>query len=133
MKFFRTMTANSVVIMGRNTYNSIGKPLPKRRNIIISRQMIPADGIEIAKSVKHALDMCETENRDIWLIGGESVYAEGMEFAEEIYLTMIPKWIDTETAQSVARFPWINPQIFCINTPENVKLSDELTVIKYVR
>lgn len=133
MKFFRTSTANSVVIMGRNTYNSIGKPLPKRRNIIISRQMIPADGIEIATSVKHALDMCENESRDIWLIGGESVYAEGMEFADEIFLTMIPKWVDTENAKSVARFPWINPQTFIINTPENIKLSDELTVIKYVR
>lgn len=133
MKFFRTSTANSVVIMGRKTYDSIGRPLPKRRNIVVSRNMQPVEGIEIASSTKHALDMCENESRDIWLIGGESVYAEGMEFADEIFLTMIPKWVDTENTKSVARFPWINPQLFTINISENVKLSEELTVIKYVR
>lgn len=134
MKFFRTMTANSVVIMGRKTYESIGRPLPKRRNIVVSRTMQPTEGIEIADSVHHAIDMCDAEiTRDVWLIGGESVYADGLEFAEQIYLTLIPKWVDVLNKESVARFPWLSPREWVINHPENQKISEELWVYKYVK
>ena len=140
MKFFRTMTKNSIIIMGRKTFESIGnRPLPTRRNIVISRSAntpgttVTADGVEVYESVAEAIDRCDGDNRDIWIVGGERVYEAGMEFADEIYLTMIPLWVNTQNAQSVARFPWINPQTFIINRPENVKISEDLTVIKYVR
>ena len=147
MKFFRAMTANSVVIMGRKTFESIGRPLPKRRNIVISRIakglgiLKDVEGIEVAASLKNALDLCDAfdeddgESRDIWLIGGASIYEEGLEFAEEIYLTLIPKWIDVSSRGKdfYAKFPWINPHEFSINTTESQKLSEELTIIKYVK
>ncbi len=139
MKHFRTMTKNSILIMGRKTFESVGsRPLPSRRNIVISRLAnglgcISVEGVEVYSSVKEAIDACNGDARDIWVVGGERIYEAGMQFAEEIYLTMIPKWIDATLGQSVARFPWINPMIFLSTASEDQKLSDEVTVIKYVR
>lgn len=89
MKFFRTTTAGNTVIMGRLTYESIGRPLPKRRNIVITSQggEYP-DGIELASSLDEALNMC---NRDCFVIGGASVYSQCLDKADEIYLTEIGK------------------------------------------
>jgi dihydrofolate reductase len=138
MKFFRTMTKNSIIIMGRKTFESIGnRPLPNRRNIVISRSAntldtnVMAEGVEVYKSVSEALDKCDGDYRDIWIIGGERIYEAGMEFADEIYLTMIPLQIEIENFKNVARFPWINPQKFF--QYENIKISEALTVIKYNR
>lgn len=137
MKFFRTMTKNSILIMGRKTFESIGnKPLPARRNIVISRSAntmaaINVDGIEAYESVKEAIDMCDADTRDIWIVGGERIYEAGMEFAEEIYLTMIPQWIDIKNTQSIVRFPWINPLEFQIKDVLELESSPKIKVIFY--
>lgn len=114
MKHFRTTTAGSVVIMGRKTFEGIGRPLPKRRNIVISRiakglGTLPTEGIETANSLKSAIEMCSAESRPIWLIGGSYVYEAGMEYADLILLTLTP---DLELASNAIKFPWINPDKF---------------------
>lgn len=109
MKHFRKTTADSVVIMGRNTFESIGKPLPKRRNIVISKTMNPTEGLEIFSSVKLAIEACASETRNIWFIGGASIYEEGMLYADEIVLTQTTDYIRHHDA---VKFPWINPSIF---------------------
>lgn len=114
MKHFRKTTTDSVVIMGRKTFESIGRPLPKRRNIVISKVanglgMLNTTGIEVAPSIKVALEMCATETRNIWFIGGASIYEEGMLYADEIVLTQTP---DYEHSSNSIKFPWINPSIF---------------------
>lgn len=139
MKHFRTMTKNSIVIMGRKTFESIGnRPLPMRRNIIISRLAnglgcLNAEGAEVYSSVKEAIDKCEGDSRDIWIVGGERIYDAGMEFADEIYLTLIPKWIDTELGQSVARFPFISPDLFKCEDEWYSQLAAGLNVIRYTK
>ncbi len=132
LKHFRKTTANSIVIMGRKTYESIGKPLPNRRNIVISRiasglGILNTEGIEIYSSLESALEACKEDNRDIWLIGGASVYEEGMKFADKIVLTITP---DVIKENNVVRFPWINPLLFSISGQE--KLSESLFIISYV-
>lgn len=130
MKFFRSQTAGSTVIMGRATFESMGsKPLPKRRNIIITRSKI--NDVECYTSLQEALS--NISNLDpVWLIGGSKIYEEGMKFANEIYLTLIPKFIEGE---NLVRFPWINPQKFICDTYlklENVGLNlAPLMVAKY--
>lgn len=122
MRLFAHKTKNSVIIMGRKTFETIGmKPLPGRRNIVISRLanspgVLDTAGVEVFGSVAEALDACDDTSKDVWIVGGEKVYEAGMEFAEEIHLTVVPQWIDVEYGQESARFPWINPLEFSLKS-----------------
>ena len=114
LKFFKEKTLNSTVIMGRATFQSIGRALPSRRNIVISSigkglgLLDNQPNIEVFNNMDPALQACDN---DAWLIGGSSIYEEGMKYADEIYLTLIPEYIDVKYKKH-AKFPWINPQIF---------------------
>lgn len=117
MRLFANKTKNSTIIMGRKTFESINKrPLPNRRNIVISRLansggVMNDEGIDVMGSVAEALDACDN-SKDVWIVGGERIYEAGMEFADEIHLTIVPNWIDAAFGQEAARFPWINPLEF---------------------
>ncbi len=88
MKYFRQKTADSTVIMGRKTYESIGRPLPKRQNIILSSDYnLNINGCIIKQSLKDAIDGSIYDN--IFIIGGASLYNEGMSYANTIYLTLV--------------------------------------------
>lgn len=128
LKRFKLLTMESTVIMGRKTFESIGsKPLPKRRNIVISSNYINNLGIECFKSFEQAaLQFLEHEN--IWIIGGASLYSKGMSFCNEIDLTLIPENIYDSNA---VYFPWINPTVFWMTSQEQGK--DGLLHFKYQR
>jgi len=117
MRLFAHKTKNSTIIMGRKTFETIGmKPLPGRRNIVISRLanspgVLDTEGVEVFSNVAEALDACDN-NKDVWIVGGEKIYEAGMEFADELHLTIVPQWIETTYGQESARFPWINPLEF---------------------
>ena len=133
MRLFASKTKNSNIIMGRKTFESIGnRPLPNRRNIVISRLanglgVMNNEGIEVFGSVAEALDACD-DGKDTWIVGGERIYEAGMEFAEEIHLTVVPNWIEVTYGQEAARFPWINPLEF--KTLEQKPLSPEKPELK---
>ena len=133
MRLFASKTKNSNIIMGRKTFESIGnRPLPNRRNIVISRLahglgVMNNEGIEVFSSVAEALDTCDN-GKDTWIVGGERIYEAGMEFADEIHLTIVPNWIDVSYGQEAARFPWINPLEF--KAREQVPLSPEKPDLK---
>jgi dihydrofolate reductase len=128
MKFFRTKTANSTIIFGRKTFESFGsKPLPKRRNILISSTPSTIYDVETFSSVKDAI---KTTSGDVWLIGGLGIYAESLKLADEICVTSIPEVIE---GNDLVYFPYINPQEFYIS--ENIILNhgNNLTVSVYKR
>lgn len=135
MKHFRTTTANSTVIMGRKTFEGIGRPLPKRRNIVISRTKVSMEGIETFDTLGGAIiDCLKQENQTpVWLIGGASIYEEGMQYAHKIVLTLTP---DVELRTPAVRFPWINPSKFDLQDvkplTEDVTMSP-LLVVTYIR
>lgn len=135
MRLFANKTKNSTVIMGRKTFESIGsRPLPNRRNIVISRLahglgVLNDEGIEVFGSVPEALDTCDS-SKDVWIVGGERIYEAGLEFVDEIHLTIVPNWIETSFGQESARFPWINPLEF--RTKEIVILAPEKPELKAV-
>ena len=89
MKHFRRHTLGKPVLMGRKTFESIGKPLPKRRNIILTRDLdYQAEGCVVTYSVEEALDTaagCE----EIMVIGGASIYELFLPQADRLYLTYI--------------------------------------------
>lgn len=87
MKFFRTYTAGSTVIMGRKTYDSIGRPLPKRRNIIISRNKdLAIENAEVVSSLEEAISLA---GGDAFIIGGATFYKAAVNLADEIILTEV--------------------------------------------
>lgn len=121
MKYFRKMTYGCSVIMGRKTYESLGSPLKNRRNIVVSSQRI--DNIETYKTLSEAIEACsepiplvgimeeiKISKKPIWLIGGASIYEEGMRLVNEIHLTIAKnEFIENKNA---VKFPWINPLRF---------------------
>ncbi len=89
LKHFKEITSGHSIIMGRKTYESIGRPLPNRRNIIISRKITDAPtGTEIAKSLEHAIMMCEGEE-EIFITGGGQIYKEAIDIADRLYITEV--------------------------------------------
>jgi dihydrofolate reductase len=89
LAFFKRKTMGKPILMGRKTYQSIGRPLPGRRNIVISRDSgFAADGCETATSIDAALDLCRDDD-EVMLIGGASLYAQTLERAKRLYITRI--------------------------------------------
>lgn len=105
LKFFKKITMGKPILMGRKTYQSIGRPLPGRSNIVISRDPdFTADGIKTAPSLKAAIDVAKAENPDeIMIIGGAQIYALALPEADRIYLTEVHDNIDGD-----AWFPKFN-------------------------
>ncbi len=89
MKVFRKLTVGHPIVMGRKTYESIGKPLPKRRNIVISRTWKAPEGIdvEVVQEVDQ-LDSLDLEG-DVFLIGGAQIYAALLPQCDEVYLSYV--------------------------------------------
>lgn len=91
MKRFRELTRNKPIIMGRKTYESIGRPLPDRKNIIITKdKSYRAEGCIIAHSINEALSSAEGAD-EVMIIGGANVYRQFLPIADKIYLTIIGK------------------------------------------
>ncbi|MDL2231408.1 dihydrofolate reductase [Porphyromonadaceae bacterium OttesenSCG-928-L07] len=97
LKRFRSLTTGHSVIMGRKTYESIGKPLPNRRNIVISgNPSFTAPGCEMVNSIEQALELVEGEE-EVFVIGGGSIYNKLWNKADRLYLTRVYTQIDGDT------------------------------------
>ena len=89
LAYFRRTTLGKPVIMGRKTFDSIGKPLPGRRNIVITRNPgFAAAGCETVDGIDAALALC-AEDEEVMLIGGASLYAQALDRADRLYVTLI--------------------------------------------
>jgi dihydrofolate reductase len=89
MKFFMNLTMHHAVIMGRKTYESFGRPLKDRRNIIITRdQNLSIAGCEVVHSLNEALNLVKKDN-EVFIIGGADIYRQSITVANKIYLTRI--------------------------------------------
>lgn len=92
LQFFKRTTMGCPVIMGRKTYDSIGRPLPGRRNIVITRNpQWSAPGVESAASLQAALALLDNTVDKAFVIGGAQIYAEALPLVQEIVLTEIDK------------------------------------------
>lgn len=94
LKHFKNLTMGKPIIMGRKTFESIGKPLPGRRNIVISRdKRFFADGCDIFHSIDDALNAVTTE-KEVMIIGGANLYSQVLHRAECIYMTIVDAKFD---------------------------------------
>jgi dihydrofolate reductase len=104
LKHFKDITTGHTVIMGRKTYDSVGKPLPKRRNIIITRQVISIEGCEVVNSIEAALELCKGEP-EVFIVGGAEIYRQSINLTDRIYLTIVH-----QTFEGDSFFPEIDPK-----------------------
>lgn len=100
---FKKNTLGKPVIMGRKTFQSIGRALPNRKNIVLSRQGFHADGIEVVSDLSQALALVQDEN-EVMIIGGGHLFAEALPQADRLYLTEIDAELQGDTF-----FPEIDP------------------------
>ncbi|MCH2431855.1 MAG: dihydrofolate reductase [Candidatus Poseidoniia archaeon] len=101
LKRFKRLTTDNTIIMGRKTWESLPiKPLPNRRNIVITRSSIK--DIECFQSIDDALQTCEG---DVWFIGGAGIYQEAMQKADIIDMTLVP---DSVSGEDCIYFPAID-------------------------
>ena len=100
LKRFKGLTLGKTVIMGRRTWESLPvKPLPDRRNIVITRSAL--EGVECFQSIDNALATCEG---DVWFIGGAGIYQEALGKADIIDMTLVP---DNVSGEGCVEFPKI--------------------------
>ena len=89
LKNFKKVTLNHSVIMGRKTFQSIGKPLIERRNIVITRdKALKISGVEVVTNLKDAIDLTSDE-KEIFIIGGEQIYKMAMPIATNMHITKV--------------------------------------------
>lgn len=105
LKRFRSLTLGHPVIMGRRTFESIGRALPGRRNIVVTRNPgFVAPGCETAGSLEAAVAACAGATDEVFVIGGAQLYAQALPQARRLYLTEIRAEFDGDT-----RFPSFDP------------------------
>ncbi|MGD8744170.1 MAG: dihydrofolate reductase [Candidatus Woesebacteria bacterium] len=99
LKRFKKITMGHHIIMGRETFESIGKPLPGRKNIVVSRnKKYEAEGCRVVHSLKDALEIAKTNKEDeVFVIGGEQIYSLALPRADKIYLTKVKKNYEGDT------------------------------------
>lgn len=105
LKWFRQVTTGKPIIMGRRTFDSIGKALPDRVNIVVSRTMAKRDGVVVAPSVEEALRLgaeaaAHLDTDEICVIGGGEIYEATLPLATRLYLTEVDAVVEGDT-----RFP----------------------------
>lgn len=127
LQYFKKTTLHKTVIMGRNCYVSIGRPLPKRTNIIITRDPYFISSIcMVARSIPEALHMAhQQEEEEVFIIGGGQVYEQTADLWDRLYLTEV----DLETDGDVF-FPSINTGEWTLMS-EEFHLKDEKNPYNY--
>ena len=108
LKFFKETTSGHYVLMGRKSYESVGKPLPNRLNIIITRNTnYSVEGALVVHSLQEALELAEKQQQqEVFILGGGEIYRQALEkkWVDKIYLTEIKDTFEGDTF-----FPELNP------------------------
>ncbi len=92
----KKITQGHAIIMGRKTWNEIGKPLQGRRNIVLSKQFVHKD-VEVFSSIEDAISSARTTDLEPIIIGGSSIYTQAMPFVTKIYLTEVNLTVTADT------------------------------------
>jgi dihydrofolate reductase len=124
LKFFKKLTTGGTILMGRKTFESIGRPLPKRRNLVLSRSGLTAAGIEVFGSIEELAPSLLPGER-VYVIGGAEIYRLTMDLWTEVYLTRVKLDAEGDT-----HFP---PFEDGYDEPKTVHEEDEFCVQHFVR
>lgn len=104
LKHFKAVTMGKPIIMGHHTYKSIGKPLPGRLNIVLTRQKIQIEGVQIAHDLSEALAIAAPAE-EVMIIGGAQIFIQSMALATRIYITEVHNHFQADVF-----FPELDPK-----------------------
>ena len=108
LKHFKEMTTDHPIIMGRKTYESIGKALPNRTNIVVSRKKDWfEEGILIVGSIKEAVKFAKKIDEQVFIIGGGNIYEQTLDLTDKLEVTLVQTNLEADTF-----FPKIDPKIW---------------------
>jgi len=91
-KWFKQLTTGNVIVMGRKTFESIGKPLPNRETIVLSRSQFSYPGVRTVSDLKQ-IDLAH-EAREVFICGGGQIYAQALPLCSDLYLTLVKREVD---------------------------------------
>ena len=129
LQHFKRLTTGHAIVMGRRTFVSIGRALPNRRNLVVSRTLTEVPmGIEVFPSLPAALRAARTTDDAPFVIGGAALYAEALPLATTIYLTEIARDVDGDV-----RFPPIDPAVFVEAERHAAKSDPDVSFVTLVR
>jgi len=123
LAYFRSVTRGKTVIMGRKTYDSVGRPMPNRHNIVVSHNpALQIPDVDVVGSIEEALELASKDNLDeIFVIGGEQIYRVAMPFAHRIYLSRV----HTDIEGGEAFFPEFDEKVWAIVSSEKCEIDAE--------
>ncbi|MBI2547884.1 dihydrofolate reductase [Candidatus Woesearchaeota archaeon] len=113
LKNFKKLTSGNTIIMGRKTYASIGRPLPNRVNIVVSRSLPQQEGITVCKTIPEAIATAKQRGKDTFIIGGETIYRQTIALVDRLYLSWVKQEYDGD-----AYFPEFHENEWNILTKE---------------
>jgi len=105
LRHFKEITTGHTIIMGRKTYQSLGKPLPNRHNIVISRDMVPTEGVTVVRNLEEAY--AASTSPDIFIIGGGQIYQLAIDEVDRIIATEVDATFEADVF-----FPVVNPAVW---------------------
>lgn len=119
LAYFKKHTVGKGIVMGRNTFESIGRPLPKRRNIIVTRNTgYKAEGADVVHTLDQAIRLAEEVHEEVMIIGGAEVFQTVLPKADRLYITLIKTEFEGDTF-----FPEYGPEWQVVSESEE-KLSN---------
>ncbi len=118
-KWFKKLTTGNIIVMGRKTFESIGRPLPNRETIILSRSGFAYPGVKTIRDLREL----EAGSRDIFICGGAEVYREALPMCSDLYLTLVKGVFEVDTF-----FP---PFEHLFAPPEIILERPEFTILHY--
>jgi dihydrofolate reductase len=137
LKFFKRTTSGCPVIMGRKTFESIGRPLPKRTNIVVSRGFDAPEGVDIVSSLEEAYKAASVVMTDkverCFVIGGGQIYAQAMQDADRLIVTHV----HTVIGNADTFFPQIDPSVWEVDQRSEMFHDEEsgydFEFVEYIR
>lgn len=108
MRHFREITDGSMVVMGRNTYDSIGRPLPNRHNVVVTTKPLGPVAVQVIEDPLEFLETYRDSRELVWVIGGASIYELALPMASEMHITRIGEIFAAESFPADVRFPSVD-------------------------
>ena len=124
LKWFKKLTTGNVIIMGRKTWESIGKPLPNRESIVVSRgPAVTVPGVRTVRSLAEINPAADS--RDYFIIGGAQLFQEALPLCSDLYLTLVKREVDADV--------FLQPFEDAFNLKETIQDRPDFAILHYVR